>query len=252
MPVLFIPHGGGPCFFMDWNPPETWQRMGEWLRGLAAELPKPKAVLMISGHWEEREVTVQSNPQPSMLYDYSGFPPHTYQLQYPAPGAAWLTERVETLLGARRDPQRGFDHGTFIPLMLVYPEADIPAVQVSLRVGLDPAEHLEMGRKLAVLRDEGVLIIGSGMSFHNLRAFGPAAEKPSTAFDTWLTAAVAAEDRNTRLAAWEQAPSARFAHPREEHLIPLMVAAGAAGQDPGTLIFTDQIMGAKVSAYRFG
>lgn len=252
MPVLFIPHGGGPCFFMDWNPPDTWTRMGDWLRALGDAVPRPKAVLMVSGHWEEPDFAVQANPQPPMFFDYYGFPPHTYQLSYPAPGSEWLTARVETLLGATRDTQRGFDHGAFVPLLLVYPEADLPVVQVSLRCSLDPAEHLEMGRKLAPLREEGVLIIGSGMSFHNLRAFGPAAERPSNEFDAWLSKTVASADRNQRLTRWEEAPYARFAHPREEHLLPLMVAAGAARDDKGEVIFSDWVMGAKVSAYRFG
>ena len=232
---------------MNWNPPDTWTAMGNWLRGLAATLPRPEAVVVISGHWEAKEFTVQTNSNPELIYDYSGFPPEMYQLKYPAPGAPKLAAD----LGLKTDPIRWYDHGVFIPFKLIYPEADIPIVQVSLKEGLDAAEHIVLGEKLAGLREQGVLIVASGMSFHNLRAFGPRAEAPSLGFDKWLKDSLAAPDRNARLARWKDAPYARFAHPREEHLIPLMVAAGAAGTDPVTTIFSGPIMGATVSAFQF-
>jgi aromatic ring-opening dioxygenase catalytic subunit (LigB family) len=266
MPTFFIPHGGGPCFFMDWTvmggPADTWNRMEAWLRGLAASLPaRPKAIVIVSGHWEEPAFTASSAAAPAMIYDYTGFPPSTYQLRYPAPGAPELAERIVALLKgaglpARTDPSRGFDHGVFIPFLLVFPDADIPVVPLSLKHDLDPAEHLAAGRALASLRDEGVLIVGSGMSYHNMGAFSTAAaSEPSEIFDRWLTETVAdpdPQDRWRRLSRWSQAPAARNAHPREEHLLPLMIAAGAAADEPGTRAFTDTAMMARLSGYRFG
>lgn len=264
-PAVFLPHGGGPCFFMEWTsgPPDTWDRMAAWLRGLPATLPeRPKALLVVSGHWEEPVTTVTTAKQPGLLYDYSGFPPHTYQLTWPAPGAPELAAKVRGLLEAAglpsaADSKRGFDHGVFVPLKVAFPEAELPTVQVSLREGLDPAEHLAIGRALAPLRDEGVLIVGSGMSFHNMRALmspSPRAHADSETFDAWLSEAVAAPGgrREALLSRWEEGPSARASHPREEHLLPLMVVAGAAGADPGQTVFRDEVMGVVVSAARFG
>jgi len=262
LPTLFIPHGGGPCFFMQWTmgPPDTWNKMADWLKSLAATLAvTPKAIVVISGHWEESEFTVAGGPHPPLIYDYYGFPPETYELQYPAPGSPQLAQAVRDLLAdagieSRSDGKRGFDHGVFIPFKLFYPQANIPIVQLSLKAGLDPAEHIAAGQALASLRSQGVLIVGSGMSYHNMRGFGAQAIPASDEFDRWLTDAVTAADaevRNQKLIAWETAPAARAAHPREEHLLPLMVAAGAAGNDSGARIFTDRVMGATVSAYGF-
>ena len=241
---------------MEWNPPDTWDRMSAFLRGLPRIVGEtPRAIVVISGHWEESPLAVTAAPSPSLLYDYYGFPPHTYELKYPAPGSPKLAARVAGLVNARLETERGFDHGVFIPFKLIYPDANVPVVQLSLKSGLDAAEHIRIGQALAPLRKEGVLIVGSGMSFHNLRAFGPAAGTPSVQFDEWLSAAVCAPDsgqRNQLLTSWKNAPSARFAHPREEHLLPLMVAAGAAGSDPGQRLFEDTVMGAKVSAFGFG
>lgn len=265
-PTLFIPHGGGPCFFMDWSlmgePADTWDKTADWLRGLAADLPeKPRAILVVSGHWEELEFTVAAVPEPGMIYDYNGFPPHTYQLRYPAPGSIDLAARVVELLNAsgiavRTSATRGFDHGVFIPFLLAFPDADIPVVPLSLKADLDPAAHIAAGKALAPLRDEGVLIVASGMSYHNMRAFRtPHATAPSAAFDAWLTDALGqtdAEDRLATLSRWSEGTAARNAHPREEHLLPLMVAAGAGADAPGERIFSDVVMQATVSAFRFG
>jgi aromatic ring-opening dioxygenase catalytic subunit (LigB family) len=266
MPTFFIPHGGGPCFFMDWaammgGPADTWDRMEAWLRALLSTVAeRPKAIVLVSGHWEERAFTAASVPQPGMIYDYSGFPAHTYELKYPAPGNPALAQRIVELLSAAGlpagiDTTRGYDHGVFIPMLLVDPEASIPVVTLSLQANLDPAQHLAAGHALAPLRDEGVLIVGSGMSYHNMRAFrSPAATAPSASFDAWLTQAVEAPEaeREALLAQWAQAPAGRNAHPREEHLLPLMVAAGAGGEDAGSRIFTDKVMMADVSGFRFG
>jgi aromatic ring-opening dioxygenase catalytic subunit (LigB family) len=261
-PVIFLPHGGGPCFFMDWTwgPADTWARTQRFLEGLAATLPAtPKALVVVSGHWEEAAFTASASAQPELIFDYSGFPEHTYQLTWPAPGSPELAERVAGLLGQAALPaavsaSRGFDHGVFVPLKLVFPEARIPVVSLSLAASLDPALHLAAGRALSPLRDEGVLIIGSGMSFHNLGGyFRPETLDHARAFDAWLTHAVEspAAERDALLTGWRQAPFAAYAHPREEHLIPLMVAAGAGGDAPGTRIFADEPMGAAISAYRF-
>lgn len=265
MPTFFIPHGGGPCFFMDWTamggPADTWDKTEAWLRALLSTLPsRPKGIVIISGHWEESAFTASTAVEPAMIYDYYGFPPHTYQLQYPAPGSPPLAERVVELLRgaglpARTDPQRGFDHGVFVPFMLVDPDAQIPVVPLSIKADLDPADHLAAGRALAPLREEGILIVGSGMSYHNMRAFRtPAATRPSAVFDEWLTNAVSApvEQREAALRQWSEAPGGRLSHPREEHLIPLMVAAGAGGDSPGAKVFGDNVMMADISAFRFG
>lgn len=260
LPTLYIPHGGGPCFFMEWDPPDTWTSMGDWLRQLGASIGvRPKAVIVVSAHWEESEFSVSANPAPGLIYDYYGFPEHTYRIQYPAPGAPELAQRVADLLGkagipARLDRERGYDHGVFIPFKLIYPDADIPTIQLSLKAGLDPAAHIAAGAALAPLREEGVLIVGSGMSYHNLRGFGPAYGPVSQQFDAWLGKAVEAAPatRDAELIRWRTAPMARQAHPREEHLIPLMVAAGAAGKDAGHIIYSAPTLGLAISGYQFG
>ena len=261
-PALYIPHGGGPCFFMDYPPERNpWAEMGEFLRKLPETLPaRPRAILIVSGHWEAPDFTVNTGATPPLLYDYYGFPEHTYRLNYPASGAPALAGRVRELLAAsglrsREDDVRGYDHGVFVPLLLVDPQAGIPVLQVSLQRSLDPALHIAAGKALAPLRDEGVVIIGSGMSYHNMRGFGPGFEAASEAFDDWLTEAVTDPDvaeREAALAHWQQAPHARACHPREEHLIPLMVAAGAGAADKGSKIFEGRIPNVTVSAFRFG
>ena len=259
LPVYFIPHGAGPCFFMDWEPKDAWTATADWLSSIGRQ-PEVKAILVISGHWEAQDFTVTSAPNPNLIYDYYGFPDHTYHLSYPAAGSPALADRVASLLegqglAAKKDERRGFDHGVFIPLMLVRAEADLPVVQLSLKAGLDPSEHLALGRALAPLREEGVLILGSGMSFHNMRGYGDPAFTPvAERFDGWLGETVAADPviRAQRLAAWSEAPAARLSHPREEHLLPLMVAAGAAGNDPGRIVFSDRVMEVPISGVRFG
>ena len=262
MPVVFIPHGGGPWPFVDTGfPPEDVATLADYLRSIQTVPPeRPSALLVVSAHWEEANPTVMASPRPPMLYDYFGFPPESYEITWPAPGDPQLAARVQTLLeaegfSAAADPTRGFDHGTFIPLKLAYPDADVPAIQLSLKRGLDPAEHIRLGRALVPLRDEGIFIIGSGMTFHNLRAFrDPRSHAVSETFDAWLQQSMAqdADERNNALTGWAQAPAARFAHPREEHLIPLMVASGAAGADGATVAFNGTFGGIRLSAYHFG
>jgi aromatic ring-opening dioxygenase catalytic subunit (LigB family) len=262
LPTFYISHGGGP-----W--PWVEGRMRETHRNLEAALQQmpqlvgttPKAVLMISAHWEEPDFTVMSNPSPPMLYDYSNFPANTYQVQYPAPGAPQLAEQVHALLqnagiAARLDPVRGFDHGAFVPMFVVYPDANVPIVQLALKRGLDPQAHLAAGRALASLRNEGILIVGSGSSYHNLRMMGPEAKEPSAAFDEWLDRTLEGTDfekRTAALTSWATAPSARIAHPREEHLLPLMVAVGAAERDVATRFYHENTFfgSGSVSSFMF-
>jgi aromatic ring-opening dioxygenase catalytic subunit (LigB family) len=223
---------------------------------------KPRAVLVTSGHWESAQFALMASPNPPMVYDYSGFPPHTYQIHYDAPGDPALAQRAKGMLeaagiAARLDPDQGFDHGTFAPLAVMYPDAEVPIVQLSLKHGYDPAAHLAAGRALAPLRDEDVLIVGSGLSYHNLRRMGPAAKDASKAFDDWLQQSLLGSspiDRSERLKAWSQAPAARDAHPREDHLLPLMIAVGAAEQEPATLVYHEERFfgGVTASSFRFG
>ena len=264
LPSLYIPHGGGPCFFLnpDGSCPPMWTRMRDYLAGLIAALPeRPRAILLVSGHWEERAFTVHTGKHPGLLFDYYGFPAHTYQLRWDAPGAPDIAERVRDLLdragfatGVEND--RGWDHGVFVPMKVAGPAADIPLVQLSLRADLDPAAHIKAGEALAPLRDEGVLIVGSGMSFHNLRAYGaPGVLERSAVFDEALAEVATDADpvrRRARLADWQSLPEARFSHPREEHLLPLMVAAGAGADEPAIHDFRDAVLGSIVSAFRFG
>lgn len=261
LPSLYIPHGGGPCFFMDWDPPHIWDRMRGWLEGLIADLPeRPEKLLVISAHWETELPAVTTAAAPPLFFDYYGFPPHTYELTWPAPGDPDLAGRVGQLLGDagiphRKDADRGYDHGVFVPMKVAVPEADIPTVALSLHHSLDPALHLAIGRALAPLRSEGVLIVGSGMSFHNQRApRRPRAAPESAAFDGWLTDAMVGppRERELSLAEWERAPGARYCHPREEHFIPICVASGAAYDRPGRKLFSDQVMGGQISGFAFG
>jgi aromatic ring-opening dioxygenase catalytic subunit (LigB family) len=262
MPVVFLPHGGGPWPFVDLGiDRREVDALAGYLRAVAQVPPsRPRALLVISAHWEEAVPTVMTGSAPPLFFDYYNFPPESYRITWPAPGDPVVAARVRALLGAAgfetgADATRGFDHGTFVPLKLSYPAADVPVVQLSLRRGLNPAEHLAIGRALAPLRDEGILIVGSGMTFHNLRLFfGGQGRAVSEAFDTWLRAAATAtpDERDRQLTAWASAPAARLAHPREEHLLPLMVCAGAAGADQGRLAFDGTMMGNRISAYHYG
>jgi aromatic ring-opening dioxygenase catalytic subunit (LigB family) len=261
MPVAFVPHAGGPVGHVDMGLPasevEPW--IAYW-RSIA-ELPtqKPKAVLAVSAHWEASVPTVMTSANPPMLYDYYGFPADAYKISWPAPGSPALAARVRALLGKAgfatdEDAQRGFDHGTFTPLKVTYPEADVPVIQLSLKGSLDAAEHLKIGRALAPLRDEGVFIVGSGDSYHNMRGFGAAAHEPSHRFNAWLSEAVTGSvaERDGKLVRWAEAPSARQCHPREEHLIPLMVIAGAAGEDRGAVTWRGTFYGSQQTGFHFG
>ncbi len=263
LPTYFISHGGGPWPWMQAETGGVYDRLAESLTGLLADAGgAPAAILMVSAHWEEPRFTVQGHPAPGMIYDYGGFPDYTYRVRYGSPGSPQLAQRVVALLRAAAldvavDAERGYDHGMFSPMAVIKPDASLPVVQLSLRRGLDPAEHLALGRALQPLRDENILIVGSGLSYHNLRAFNARGSEASHAFDGWLQQAVVehrAAERSEQLLHWESAPAARLAHPREEHLLPLMVAVGAAEGEPGTRVYheTDFLGALAVSSYRFG
>ncbi|RZL94775.1 MAG: dioxygenase [Variovorax sp.] len=263
LPTYFISHGGGPWPWMKQEMGSTYARLEAALADMPRQIGRtPRAILMVSAHWEAPAFTVQASAKPPMVYDYGGFPAHTYQVHYDAPGSPELARRVRQLIAAAGmpavlDADRGFDHGAFSPMAAIYPQADVPMVQLSLKRGLDPAEHFALGRALAPLRDEDVLIVGSGLSYHNLRNFGPQAHAVSKAFDDWLDETVVQgppDRRAARLDDWASAPSARAAHPREEHLIPLMVAAGAAETEAGVRVYHEEAFmgGLVVSSYRFG
>ena len=262
-PVWFIPHGAGPCFFMDWQPADTWLQMADFLAGVIPSLPqRPRAIVVISAHWQSERFAVTGAAQPELIYDYYGFPESTYSLTYPAAGAPDLAAEIVALLQQQQLPtelemKRGWDHGVFIPLKVMLPDASIPVVQVALRQDNDAAAHLALGRALAPLRAQGVMLVASGMSFHNMRGYGDARyTAPSVAFDEWLTETLVLPEaqRTQALVQWQQAPYAQDCHPpgKEEHFVPLLVAAGAAGTDPGAKVYSQQVLKTQLSGFRFG
>ena len=272
MPTLFISHGGGPLPVMGAASQaeiarhfkDLFEKGGPVLGegNDAILLSSIKSILVVSAHWEEGPgVKVTSCVgRHSLLYDYYGFPEETYKYVYPVHGDPSLSKRVVKLLSdagidCAEDSSRGLDHGVFIPLMLALPKADIPVVSLSLNSNLDPEFHMQMGRALRPLRNEGVVIIGSGSSFHNMDAFfGRVDAGPmSSHFDAFLNqACTESGERWNMLSDWENAPYARQAHPREEHLLPLMVVAGAASGEDGKRIFNGKMMHASLSSFMFG
>ena len=256
--IVYFSHGGGPLPILG---DASHKAMIDFMIKLPARLKKPEAILVISAHWEESAATLLSAENPSMFYDYYGFPEEAYQITYPAPGSPELAKRIAGILSknnvvARLDPTRGFDHGLFIPLKMMYPQADIPSLQLSLLRGLNAAAHVALGKALRELMNENILVIGSGFSFHNLRAFewdgSVQADPANDAFQNWLietcTSPMAQSAREQRLVEWQKAPSARYCHPREEHLLPVHVCAGMADK-PAELVFDDMILGKRSVAF---
>jgi len=250
--IVYFSHGGGPLPILG---DASHQAMIDFMTRLPARLTRPDLILVVSAHWEESAATLLSAPNPPMFYDYYGFPAAAYEINYPAPGSPDAAQLIAALLEqngipARLDAERGFDHGLFIPLKMMYPQADIPCLQLSLLRGLNPAAHLAMGQALRGLNAGEVLVVGSGFSFHNMRAFtwgGVGAPDPANdLFQEWLietcTSSLTPGERRQRLLEWEKAPSARYCHPREEHLLPLHVCAGLADA-PAELVFDDKILG---------
>ena len=256
--IVYFSHGGGPLPILG---DVSHKEMVDFMLQLPSRLRKPDAILVISAHWEESAATLTGAPSPPMLYDYYGFPEEAYEITYPAPGNPDLAARIEVLLGnsnisAHIDPQRGFDHGLFIPLKLMYPQADIPALQLSLLHGLDPAEHIALGKALHELMDKNILVVGSGFSFHNMKAFWEqkinSPDPANDEFQNWLieviTGPIPHAEREQCLVEWQKGPSARYCHPREEHLLPLHVCVGMANKQ-GTKIFDDYILGKRGVAF---
>ena len=250
--IVYFSHGGGPLPILG---DASHQAMIDFMTRLPVRLTRPDLILVISAHWEESAATLLSAPNPPMFYDYYGFPAAAYEINYPASGSPELAQAIASQLErngipARLDPERGFDHGLFIPLKMMYPQADIPCLQLSLLRGLNPAAHLAMGQALRGINAGEVLVVGSGFSFHNMRAFtwgGVGAPDPANdLFQDWLietcTSPLTPSERRQRLLEWEKAPSARYCHPREEHLLPLHVCAALADA-PAELVFDDKILG---------
>lgn len=235
--ALFLSHGGGPLPLLG---DSGHREMVSQLTEMAERISRPSAILVISAHWEAPVPTVTAHPNPSLIYDYSGFPSEAYRIEYPCAGEPVLAGQIiQTLtragIPAQLDDQRGFDHGLFVPLKLMYPDADIPCVQLSLKSNLDAAEHIAIGSALQALDYNNLLVIGSGFSFHNMPEFFTAgsaeADARNQAFQDWLydvctDSGIPETQRADRLTHWEQAPNARFCHPREEHLLPLHVCYG--------------------------
>ena len=259
--VLFIPHGGGPLPIL--GDPHH-KKLVKFIENIKSKINKPSSIIIISAHWEENEVKITSGKKPSLIYDYYGFPEETYKISYPAPGNPELANKIKNLLNAKNinpklDTERGFDHGVFIPLKIMYPDASIPCVQISLLNNLDPKRHIEIGKALTSLMDENILILGSGMSFHNLTILLSGSESAENdnakneEFDDWLVNVCTSDKlkndkREKKLIEWIKAPSARFCHPREEHLIPLHVCYGVKCEK-ANLVFNDDVMEKKVSAF---
>ena len=257
--AMFISHGGGPLPLLG-DPGH--RQMVSCLQGIAASIPRPDAIVVVSAHWEERVPTITAGSKPSLIYDYYGFPPESYDIQYPCVGEPSLAREIYRILGdceidAKLDEARGFDHGVFVPLKIMYPEADIPCVQLSLVETLDPLLHIEVGNALQNLASQNVLVIGSGFSFHNLKAFFAPDNTESfqlnEAFEKWLqdvctSSEIPEHKRHEMLINWGDAPGARFCHPREEHLLPLHVCYGVA-QAPCAELHEVTIMNKKSSMY---
>lgn len=258
-PALYIPHGAGPCFFMDWTPKGQWDPLADYLRGLVTQRQEqPRCLIVFSAHWQADPIMISADQTHHLLYDYWGFPEHTYRFQWTPQGSPAIARAIQTQLTAQGIPSqcvtgRGLDHGVFVPLMLADPAASIPVVQVSLHPSLDPALHLRIGQALQGLRDEGILCIGSGLSFHHIDALrgrspGGRAEGFSKALQHAI--AEARPDRDRALSDLLAHPECRLAHPTTEHLLPLHIAAGLA-DDPGTIPFVDTIYGSTIVAVEF-
>jgi aromatic ring-opening dioxygenase catalytic subunit (LigB family) len=260
--AVYFSHGGGPLPILG---EKSHRAMVQFMQQLPAVVGKPDAIIVISAHWEESVATVLGASNPVMFYDYYGFPAEAYDIAYPAPGNMEMASRVTQILKEKGieckiDAERGFDHGLFIPLKLMYPQADIPAIQLSLVQGLDPFVHIEMGKALNALMNENILVVGSGFSFHNMGVFSLDGnineDRANDLFQEWLietcTAPLTQAEREKRLVNWEKAPSARYCHPREEHLLPLHVCAGIAGERSQTeKIFDDTILGKRAVAFQW-
>lgn len=236
--------------------------MNRFLRGYPETIEEPDAIIVVSAHWEAETISATAHPKPDLLFDYYGFPDECYQYQYQAPGHPQLASDVQSMLAKNEidcslDTQRGLDHGVFVPLMLMYPDADIPCIQLSLSSNLDANFHIEIGEALGELKSRNLLIIGSGFSFHNMselsKGVAGSSREKNNEFEAWLKTVccdlkISESDRKLKLGNWLEAPNAQFCHPREEHLLPLQVCYGIAAT-AATQVFSGEVYGASVSAF---
>ena len=257
--ILFLSHGAGPLPLLG---DESHKEMVQCLSNIAKQIRKPSAILVVSAHWEESVATITSGVKPPLIYDYYGFPEKSYRIIYPCSGAPQLAGQIHGLLNScavasQLDEQRGFDHGLFVPLKIMFPDADIPVVQLSLLNHLNASHHLQLGAALRKIAYNNLLVIGSGFSFHNMKQFSlpetDEAKQNNEAFEAWLletcsSVNMSEEKRHLRLAQWDKAPAARFCHPREEHLLPLHVCYGFA-QTACTQFYEVRILNKKSSMY---
>ena len=254
--VLYIPHGGGPLPLLG-HPGH--RELVDFLTAIPGQFERPEVIVVISAHWEQSIPTLTANASPPLIYDYYGFAPEAYEIEYPAPGHPQLSKELYAGLEAagihsQLEDRWGFDHGMYIPLKLMYPEARIPCVQISLMNGLDPLAHISLGQALSGMLTGKILVLGSGFSFHNMKTFGETGtDLKNVEFDQWLSetmtdTGLTASERVGRLVRWEEAPHARYCHPTEEHLLPLHVCCGIAGA-PAERVFDGHILGKKSAAF---
>jgi aromatic ring-opening dioxygenase catalytic subunit (LigB family) len=257
--ILYLSHGAGPMPLLG---DDGHKEMVENLKMIAAKISKPSAIILISAHWEEVMPTITQAANPQLFYDYYGFPKEAYEIQYPVLGEPDLANKVFSALSDKGikstlDGKRGFDHGLFVPLKIIYPEADVPCIQLSLVNSLDSNEHIKIGKAISGLDYDNLLVIGSGFSFHNMKAFfthkTAETEIMNEEFISWLNDTCSnpnleENERTRRLVDWEKAPSARYCHPREEHLLPLHVCYGVANSACSEF-FDLEIIGKKANVY---
>jgi 4,5-DOPA dioxygenase extradiol len=258
--IIYLPHGGGPLPILG---DSSHNAMIYFMKNLLSEIERPESVIVISAHWEEASPTIIGSENTSLFYDYYGFPKEAYDVKYPVTVNPELVKKIKKLfikeeMELKIDIERGFDHGVFIPMKMIFPQADIPMVQISLVKGLDPKVHIELGKVLANLRDENIMIIGSGQSFHNMQVFDwndlKKEDIKNDEFQDWIvdvcTADYTTKKREQKLIEWAEAPNAKYCHPREEHLLPLHVCYGVA-EDKGRKIFDDYILGKRAVAIKW-
>ncbi|MBG0763300.1 MAG: dioxygenase [Tissierellales bacterium] len=256
--VVYFSHGGGPLPILG-DP--THKKMIDFMKDLPSKINRPEAIIVFSAHWEEDKIRIQSGEKPDIMYDYYGFPKEAYSLEYPCLGNKELAKKVSILLNESNienimDQDRPYDHGSYIPLKMMYPEGDIPVIQISLNHNLDPLTHLKIGKALKPLLEENILLIGSGFSYHNMSGFDfqgkDKKDSMNNKFQDELIKQCCLEKdydkRWTRFLNWEEFPGARYCHPREEHLLPLLVCVGLS-ENKGIKIFDDYILGKRATAF---
>lgn len=256
--IIYFSHGGGPLPILD---DSSHYQMIKFMKDIPSKIQKPDSIIVFSAHWEEDIVTIQSGKEPEIMYDYYGFPEPTYSIKYPCKGDSELALKIAKLFKSndikyRLDDKRPYDHGSYIPLKMMYPNADIPVVQISLHHNLDPLTHLNIGKVLRPILEDNILIIGSGFSFHNMQKFDFAGKNIEDSLnnqfqDKLIKICCSEKDEEKKweyLIEWEKISGARYCHPREEHLLPLLVCVGLS-KDVGTKVFDNYILGKRATAF---